>query len=418
MNKRIVILGAGTGGTLVANRLRRVHDEDEVEIVVVDQDDDHVYQPGLLFVPFGFVDPADIVRPRHRQLHDGIRFRPAGIDHVDLEADRVHLADGTVLGYDVLIVATGARLLPEETQGLTGQGWGEKVFTFYDLDGALALREAIARFKGGRIVVDVLGMPIKAPVAPLEFCFLSDWYFQRRGIRRRVDLAYVTPLLGAYPEPVAAEALTELLNDKDVQLVTGFDTRSVRAGGSGDLAGRLVSSNGREVEFDMAVVVPLHGGAAYVGRSPGLGDALGFVPVDEHTLQSRARPNVFAIGDAAGVPTSKQGSVTHFESDVLVENVRRFLAGRPLDASYDGHTSHLIETGFNKALLIDFNYDRGPSGGHFPAKPGLPLLKESRLNHLSKIMFPLFYWHGLLHGRDIPGIGSAMPGRGKARQPQ
>jgi sulfide:quinone oxidoreductase len=413
MIKRIVILGAGTGGTLTANRLRRLYGEDEAKIVVVDQNDEHVYQPGLLFVPFGLADPGEIVRPRHRQLHDGIVFRPEGIDHVDLDADQVHLTDGTIFGYDVLIVATGARLLPEETEGLTGPGWGEKVFTFYDLAGATALRNALERFTGGRLVVNVVDMPVKCPVAPLEFCFLADWYFRERGIRDRVDLTYVTPLDAAFTKPVAASTLGGLLEAKDIRLVTEFNTGSVQVGDGPQ--GRLVSYDEREVDFDLGVVVPLHGGAAYVERSAGLGDDLGFVPVDEHTLQSHAKANVFAIGDAAGVPTSKAGSVTHFEGEVLVDNIRRFLAGRPLNAAFDGHANCFIETGFGKALLIDFNYDTEPLPGHYPAAAGLPLLKQSRLNHLGKLMFQWFYWHGLLPGRNIPGVGSAMPEHGKRR---
>ncbi len=167
------------------------------------------------------------------------------------------------------------------------------------------------------------------------------------------------------------------------------------------------------MDFDLAVVVPVHGGAAYVGRSPGLGDELDFVLTDPRTLQSKARPEVFAIGDAAAVPTSKAGSVTHFEGAVLAGNVARFLGGEELDASFDGHTNCFIESGFGKALLIDFNYDTEPLPGHFPAAVGLPLLKESRLNHLGKLMFAWLYWHSLLPGRDIPGIPGAMPRAGK-----
>ena len=408
MGQRVVILGGGTGGTLGANRLRRLLPLDEVEIVVVDQDDDHVYQPGLLFVPFGLAHEDEIVRPRHRQLHKGVQFRQAVVERVDLEGNLVHLEDGTSLGYDVLVVASGSRLVEDETAGLTGPGWNEKVFTFYDVPGAAALRDALEAFDGGRVVVNVVDLPIKCPVAPLEFCFLADWYFQQCGIRRRVKLTYVTPLDGAFTKPVASRRLTGLLEDKGVELVTEFNTGEVDGPG-----GRLVSYDGREVGFDLAVVVPLHGGAAYVSKSPGLGDELGFVPVNEHSLQSTARPNVFAIGDAAGVPTSKAGSVTHFEGEVLVENVRRFLAGQPLDASYDGHANCFIETGFGKALLIDFNYDTEPLPGHFPSSVGLPLLKESRINHLGKLMFQSLYWHSLLPGRDLPGVGSAMPARGK-----
>ena len=408
MTHRVVVLGGGTGGTLVANRLRRMYDTSDMAITVVDQDDRHVYQPGLLFVPFGMAHPEEIVRPRRRQLRDGIDFLQSAIDRVDIEAHEVHLADGATLAYDVLVVATGAVLVPEETEGLTGPGWMEKVFTFYSPEGAGALEGALATFDGGRVVVNVVDMPIKCPVAPLEFCFLADWYFTERGIRDRVELTYVTPLDGAFTKPVASEHLRGMLADKGVELVTEFNTGEVDGVG-----GRLVGYDGREVPFDLAVVIPMHGGAAYVGRSPGLGDELNFVPTDEHTLQAKVAPNIFVIGDAADVPASKAGSVTHFEGETVVENVRRFLDGEPLEPGFDGHANCFIETGFHKALLIDFNYDTEPLTGHYPSGLGLPLLKDSRLNHLGKLMFQWFYWHSLLPGRDIPGIGSTMPTAGK-----
>jgi len=407
----IVILGAGTGGTLAANRLRRSLGHSDAQITVVDQDDRHVYQPGLLFVPFGLARLDEITRPRGEQLHAGIRYIQSPIDRVDLDGRRVLLSDGTVLVYDVLVVATGAELVPKETPGLIGPGWGESVFTFYTATGAAALADALARFDGGRLVVNVVDMPIKCPVAPLEFCFLADWYLHERKIRSRVELTYVTPLDGAFTTPAASQALGGLLEEKQIALVTEFKTGELDGAG-----GRLISYDDRTVGFDLAIVIPLHSGAAYVGRSPGLGDALNFIPTDEHTLQSRSAPNVFAIGDAASLPTSKAGSVTHFEGEVLVENVTRFLVGKGLDASYDGHANCFIETGFQKALLIDFNYETEPLPGHFPTKVGLPLLKESRLNHLGKLMFQWFYWHTLLPGRDIPGIGPEMPTHGK-RQP-
>jgi sulfide:quinone oxidoreductase len=408
MTHRIVILGGGTGGTLTANRLRRHYGTDEAEIVVVDQDDHHVYQPGLLFVPFGLTDTVDIIRPRHRQLKKGIDYRQCAIDRVDVAANEVHLTDGTVLGYDVLVVATGARIAPEETDGLTGEGWNEKVFTFYTPEGASALEQALDSFDGGRIVVNVVDMPIKCPVAPLEFCFLADWFFTERGVRDKVELTYVTPLDNAFTKPVAAQQLAGMLADKGVELVTEYNTGEVDGA-----AGTLTSFDGREVPFDLAVVIPVHMGAEYVGRSEGLGDAMDFVPTDKRTLQAHAAPNVFAIGDATDVPASKAGSVTHFEGEVLVANIVHFLAGEPLEEAFDGHANCFIETGFNKALLIDFNYETQPLTGHFPTKVGLPLLKESRMNHLGKLMFQWFYWHTLLPGRDIPGIGAAMPTSGK-----
>jgi sulfide:quinone oxidoreductase len=406
MTHRIVVLGAGTGGTLAANRLRRMYPPHQAEITVVDQDDNHVYQPGLLFVPFGLTESDDIVRPRHRQLRKGIAFIESGIARVDIDANVVQLENGCTLAYDVLVVASGAKLVPEETEGLTGPGWMERVFTFYTPEGAAALGTALASFDRGRLVVNVVDMPIKCPVAPLEFCFLADWYFTERGVRDQVQITYATPLDGGFTKPVASEHLGRMLEERGIELVTEFNTGEVDGAG-----GRLVGYDEREVPFDLAVVIPLHGGAEYVGRSPGLGDELDFVPADDHTLQAKAAPNVFVIGDAANVPASKAGSVTHFEGETLVGNVAHFLAGEPLEPGFDGHANCFIETGFHKALLIDFNYDTEPLTGHYPARVGLPLLKESRLNHLGKLLFQSIYWHSLLPGTTCPAWARPCPPR-------
>jgi len=410
--KQIVILGGGTGGTMTANRLRRRFDTDEAEIHVVDRDNRHVYQPGLLFVPFGLAHVDEIVRPRRRQLRDGIVFHEAEIDSVELDLAEVRLTDGTRLPYDVLVVSTGVRLQPEETEGMTGPGWNERVFTFYDPEGAQGLHDALEAFDGGRLVVNLVDMPIKCPVAPLEFAFLADWYLRERGVRARSELVFATPLDGAFTKPIASEQLAGLLGEKEVELVTEFN-----AGEVDGVGGKLVSYDGRELDFDLLVTIPLHGGAPYVERSPGLGDALGFVPTDKQTLQTAAKPNVFALGDATDLPTSKAGSVTHFEAEVLADNIVRFFADEELVAGYDGHANCFIETGFHKALLTDFNYEIEPLPGRFPGAFGLPLLRESRLNHLGKLMFQWMYWHALLPGREIPGIGPTMPMNGKKQTP-
>ncbi len=402
-----MILGGGTGGTLLANRLRRALSRDDL-ITVVDRDGQHLYQPGLLFVPFGQVRAESLSRSRVRQLHLGIGYHQSGADHVDIEARRVHLEDGTVLPYDVLVIATGAALLPAETAGLTDATARGRALTFYDLAGAVALRDALALFDGGRIAVNVIDMPIKCPVAPIEFCFLADAYFRERGSRDRVELTLVTPLDGAFTKAVCNRELSGMLDEKAIGVVTEFNTGEVDAD-----SGRLVSFDGREVGFDLAVTVPVHGGQPYVERSTGLGDALGFIPVDEHTLQAKASPDIFAIGDAADVRASKAGSVAHFEGEILTRNIVSYLAGQPLSASFDGHTNCFIESGFGRALLIDFNYDTEPVPGRFPGRIGLPLLRQSRLNHRGKLAFEWLYWHMLLPGHDIPGVGADMPLAGK-----
>jgi sulfide:quinone oxidoreductase len=404
MTQRIVVLGGGTGGTLLANRLARRFGE-EAQITVLDRDDTHNYQPGLLFVPFGLAEPDEIVRPRHAQLRASIDFRLAEVENVDLAKNTVHLVDGPDMQYDVLVIATGATLQPQETEGLEGPEWGRSIHTFYSLQGATALRRALDEFDGGRLVVNVIDMPIKCPVAPLEFCFLADWQLRERGVRDDVELTFVTPLDGAFTKPVASAHLDALLAERGIRVESEFATGRVDAA-----ARRLYSWDEREIDYDLLVTIPVHGGPGYIARSEGLGDALGFVPADRHTLQAKAAPNVFAIGDAADVPTSKAGSVTHFEGETVAENIQRFVAGDELTGYYDGHANCFIETGFQKALLIDFDYETEPLPGRYPEPHlgPLPLLAESRLNHLAKLAFQPLYWHVLLPGHDIPGVSASF----------
>src|SRR5213593_3505440 len=415
--KRIVILGAGTAGTIMANRLSKRYWRDEdappVSITAVDQDDEHVYQPGLLFVPFGTYRPGQIVKARRRFLPKGVHYVSSAIDHVAAEENRVHLAKGDPLDYDVLVIATGSRVVPEETEGLTGPGWRDKMFDFYTLVGAASLRRKLESWPGGRLVINIVEMPIKCPVAPLEFAFLADAFFTKKGIRDKVELVYVTPLDGAFTKPVASRALGHLLADRNIRLVTEFS-----AGRVDGAAGELVSWDERVEPFDLLVTVPLHMGAEFVGGSPGLGDDMGFVLTNPATLQAKVKPNIFALGHATNVPASKAGSVAHFQAEILTENIVAYVAGRALPETFDGHSNCFIETGYHRGLLIDFNYDLEPLPGKFPFAFGpLSLLKESRLNHLGKLLFRWVYWHLLLPGRDLIGIPTRMSLVGKHRPP-
>jgi sulfide:quinone oxidoreductase len=407
--KRILILGAGTGGTLIANKLRRRYGA-ETEITVVDRDDRHVYQLDLLFVPFGLVAPDSICRPRSKQLRRGIDFRLGEVERVETEKNTVQLKSGDSLPYDVLIVASGAELLPEETEGLTGPGWGESAFTYYSVEGAAALVKAMESFEGGRLVVDIVEMPIKCPIAPLEFCFLADWWLQKRGLRGKTEIVLATPLDGAFTKPVAAKMLGELLEEKKILVETEY-----AAGRVDGEARKLYSWDEREIAYDLLVSIPLHGGSPFVESSEGLGDELGFVSVDQNTLQAKVAANVFALGDATNVPTSKAGAVAHFQAETLIENIDRFLAGKELKKSFDGHANCFIETGFGKALLLDFNYEIEPLPGKFPFPVVGPmrLLGESRLDHLGKLAFRQLYWHLLLPGRRIPTITAQLKMAGK-----
>ena len=415
---RILILGAGTAGTIMANRLRR-HYADELRtgrttITVVDPDEQHLYQPGLLFVPFGRYAPHELLRPKRALLHPDVLLVRDAVEKVVATENTVYLREGAPFPYDVLIVASGTRVVPHETEGLDGPGWQDSIFDFYTLDGASKLQRKLADWPGGRLVIDIVDMPIKCPVAPLEFAFLADAFFADRGIRDKVEITYVTPLDSAFTKATCSRALTHLLTEKRIELVTEFATGRV------DGAERaLWSWDERRIPFDILVAIPVHAGAEFVGRSPGLGDDMGFVLTDPRTLQAKVAPNIFAIGDATNIPASKAGSVAHFEAEILTENVARFLRGESLAPDFDGHANCFIETGHDRALLIDFNYDVEPLPGTFPI-PGvgpMRLLAESRLNHLGKLAFRWMYWHMLLPGHDIPLVGARMSPRGKHALP-
>jgi sulfide:quinone oxidoreductase len=406
--KNLLVLGAGTAGTMVVNRLRPHLERSEWRITIVDQDDVHHYQPGYLFIPFGAYEPDEVVKPRHRFLPDGVELVLGEIDRVLPEDRSVALCDGTVLPYDQLVIATGTAPRPEETPGMAAEEWHRSVFDFYTLEGSTALASMLATWPGGRLVVHITEMPIKCPVAPLEFAFLADAHFRELGMRERVEITYVTPLDGAFTKPVAAAQLGGMLEQRDIELVTDFMIDRV------DTERRsIISYDEREVPFDLLVTVPLNMGADYIARS-GLGNELNYVPVDRGTLQSRAHPDIFAVGDAADLPTSKAGSVAHFSIDVFTKNFLQHIAGAPMTEIFDGHTNCFVEAGDGKGLLLDFNYDTQPLTGKYPV-PGVgpfSLLQETHMNHWGKLLFRSIYWNVLLPGRPMP-LPSSMSMAGK-----
>ncbi|MHB1783565.1 MAG: type III sulfide quinone reductase, selenoprotein subtype [Acidimicrobiales bacterium] len=396
--KRIVILGGGTAGTMASNRLRKRLDPAEWAITVVDQNDAHVYQPGNLFVPFGIYQPADLVKPRRRFLPEGVELVLSEIDHVEPEKNLVVLADERTLPYDFLIIATGTSPRPDQTPGMIGPEWRTSIHEFYTLEGATALANTLADWQGGRMVVHIVDMPIKCPVAPLEFTFLADSYFTERAMRDRVEMVFVTPLDGAFTKPIASKHLGGILDDRKVSLESDFLVEHIDTD-----AKSLVSFDERQIPFDLLVTIPLNMGADYVARSK-LGDDLNYVPVDKQTLLSKAHDNIFAIGDASDIPTSKAGSVAHFSIELFEDNFISYIHGRPMTKLFDGHANCFIESGRGKGMLIDFNYDTEPLPGKYPL-PGFgpfSLLRESEANHWGKMTFRWVYWNLLLTGKDMP----------------
>jgi sulfide:quinone oxidoreductase len=397
--KTFLILGGGTAGTMVANKMSHHLETGDWKIIVVDQDENHYYQPGFLFIPFGIYSAADVVKPKRDFYPPNVEFVLSAIELIEPEKNRVTLErEKRIIDYDYLVVATGTHIEPAQVEGLLKNGWQENVFDFYTVQGAINLRRFLKFWKGGRMVLNVAEMPIKCPVAPLEFLFLADWFFHERGIRDQVEIVYATPLPGAFTKPKASAVLGDMLAQKNILLEAEYNIMEV------DHDKQAIRSyDEREVLYDLLVSIPTNMGAQFIARS-GMGDELNFVPTDKHTLQSKNWENVWVIGDAGNVPTSKAGSVAHFMLDVLIENVLRHMEGLQPLPKFDGHANCFIESGFEKGILIDFNYDVEPLPGkfHLPGFGPFSLLKESPVNHWGKMMFRWVYWNTLLKGGEMP----------------
>lgn len=406
--KNLVILGAGTAGTMMANHMVKKLPKQNWQITIVDQYKTHYYQPGFLFLPFDTYTEDQVKKEGKKFIPKGVHYIQKKIEQILPESNTVELEDET-LAYDILIVATGSKIAPEETDGLVGPLWRKDIFDFYTFEGALALRNKLRDWEGGKLVVHITEMPIKCPVAPLEFTFLADSYFKDKGMRDKVEITYVTPLDGAFTKPTCTKALNYLLKEKDIKIETDFAIMEV----DNDKKA-IVDYVNREIPFDLLVTVPTNMGDAVIERS-GLGDDLNFIPTHKHSLQSKAHENIFVIGDATDVPASKAGSVAHFQAETLTDNIILFTQGYKLKEEFDGHANCFIETGDKKALLIDFNYDQEPVHGNFPfATIGpLKLLKESVFNHWGKLAFRWIYWNMLLKGIPIPFVGRNMSFKGK-----
>ncbi len=397
--KTLLILGAGTAGTMLANKMSPKLDRREWKIILVDKNDVHAYQPGFLFIPFGIYKAEDVILPQRKFVPRGVELVTSEVEVVEPSADRVVLCkNGGVLNYDQLVIATGTEIRPDQVEGMLDGGWQHNIFDFYTLEGAARLADFLRNWQGGRLVVNVAEMPIKCPVAPLEFVFLADWYFRKKGMRDRVEIVYATPLPGAFTKPKASALLGDLMAKKGIHVEAEFNIGEV------DSSRNVIRSwDGREIAYDLLVAMPTNMGAEFIERS-GMGDELNFVPTNRYTLQSEQWENIWALGDAANLPTSKAGAVVHYQMEAAVNNLLSSMRGEKPTHCFDGHANCFVETGFDKGVLIDFNYEIEPLPGMYPLPVVGPfrLLGESVFNHMGKLFFKWMYWNIILKGIDVP----------------
>lgn len=372
--KRIVILGGGTGGTMMANMLSKKLGPKEAEIVLISDSPRHQYQPGWLYVPFGWEEATDLSRPLKDLLRRQVELHIDPVKSLDHVQKVLHLDSGKELPYDYLIVSTGSQIHPQMVPGLA-----EGADHFYSEAGALRLREKLADFQGGTILIGIGGLPYKCPVAPLEFTFLLDDYLRRRGIREKTTIKYTFPINAVFTIPTVAAIAERLLEEKGVEVETFFNLEAV------DPQQKIASSmEGSEVAYDLAVFVPPHRGAPFLWNHP-IADADGWIDVSRTTLQSKVAPEIYALGDTTNLPISKAGSTAHFEGPVVAAQIVAAVRGQQADAKhaeYDGHVMCFLEVGEDKATLLDFNYAAPPQ----PKDP-------STMVHYQKILFNHAYWH-------------------------
>jgi len=394
--KNLVVLGYGAGGTMVATKLREKLKESEWKVTVIDRDWQHHYQPGWLFIPFGIYTQEDCAKPKLDFVLKGIDFVLDEVTNIDPVKKRIKTKKGHY-DYDWLVVATGCRIMPGEVEGMM-EGWRGDIQDYYTPEGAVALYKKWKYFKKGRIVLNIAEMPIKCPVAPLEFIFMADWYFTVNGVRNDIELELVTPLSGAFTKPMASAALTKLCEEKNIKITPNFDIAEVNASGK-----IITSARGDEVNYDLLIAIPPHFGAQVIIDSE-IGDPMGYIDTEHGTLKAKQYENMYVVGDATNVPTSKAGAVAHYESDIIVMNLIREIEGQEPLPEFDGHSTCFIVTGYEKASLIDFNYKVEPLPGKYPF-PGLgpfTLLGESYFNYWGKMMFKWVYFNMMLKGKELP----------------
>ena len=395
--RKIVILGSGAGGTMVAANLRKELPEDEWQITVIDREEQHHFQSGYLFIPFGIYSKTDILKPKRDFIPKGVEFVVDNVVKINTDQRRLEAESGRNYDYDWLVIASGCRIVPEEIEGML-DSWRVDVFDFYTLDGALALRKKLKYFSSGKVVLNIAEFPFKCPIAPLEFVFMADWFFTVNGVRDKVEIEFVTPLDNVFTKPVAAKALRDFAEKKNIKVTPFFDLARVNAGEK-----TIESHKGDKVGYDILVAIPPNfGDKAVTGSS--LGDPMGFMQVNKETLRAQNVDRVYVVGDATNVPTSKAGSVAHYMSYTVAGNVIREIDGHEPLPTFDGHATCFLASGFEKAILLDFNYAVEPLPGKFPF-PGLgpfTLLSETLNNHWGKMMFKWVYWNLMMKGLELP----------------
>ena len=347
VKKHVVILGAGFAGLELATRLSDDLAE-EVRVTLIDQNSSFTFGFSKLDIVFGRKDRADVQLAYREIAKEGVEFRQERATSIDPEA-RLVTTDHDSYDADILVVALGANYDPAATPGFEMGG-----LEYYSIAGAERMRDALPEFESGTILIGILGQPFKCPPAPFEGALLLHDHLVERGIRAAAEIRVIGPM--AAPVPVTAEvsqSILDALHARGIEYVaknrvTELDPHSKRA--------RLES--GESVPYDLFVGIPIHRVPKVVERSGLVVD--GWVPVDSANLRTRF-PNVYAVGDVAGIPMAKAGVFAENAAGVVADDIAAKLRSEVLQRRYQGEGSCYIEFGGGRVGKVEANFLGGPT---------------------------------------------------------
>lgn len=374
MSRTVVVLGAGIGGIVAAETLRKLLPASD-RVIAVDRAGQHFFPPSLLWLIVGERTPEEFSRPLDRLLRRGIEFRQGSVTRIDPAQRKVEI-DGQTMRADALVIALGAEYSPETISGLVEAG-----LCIYTMEGATAIRDALARFSGGRIVILTAAPQYKCPAAPYEAALLVEDCLRKRGVRDKTSIelfaAEPRPMFVAGPEIGAA--VRGMVEAHGIAYHPEHQVKEV------DAVNRHISfANGATAEFDLLLYVPPHRAPA-VAREAGLTNESGWIPVDRHTLQTPFE-NVFAIGDITtiplkmGRPLPKAGVFADGQAEVVAHNIAHAWTGKGAPHQFTGEGMCFIETGGGRAGLGKGNFYAEPA-------PQVEMRGPSRFWHIGKILY-------------------------------